>query len=397
MSLYGDLAKPGAFARALRERSAAGEIILTVADWKHHRWAHNLLLNLELLSLRHHLVLAAEAQVCVSLAVRMRGALGCGYSSWMRRGYNATIDRGLQAYKIHDGHVYHIWWQRWHYIARAVELGYRALSLDSDLSLRVDPYTILRGALRHHELVVAIDSARSGLQLPRFFPAINVGFVYCRDRAGGAAHRALVEVTRSFERLLCGSDLVPLPVGKRKEISQQVGRRAPKHTRTTRTKAHADDHLSLYIWRLSEPRLAAQQVLWEQDTFSDVIETAAFGLTGVEAQRHTLAHIARNKTIEDAAKPRDWHRSSSVWSEGAAPSEMISLPLGPARGDAASGAVRASGGTFATVGGLPKWYLAAYSACPYGNACDGRWARRPTPLGISHMVGERGKVCQGPI
>lgn len=164
MSFYGDFNFPGVFKQALEDRSAGRDILLIVTDWKHQRWAHNLILNLDALNLRHHLVLAAHADVCSALAYRMQGAIGCGFSSWLRSGYNATIDRGLAAYKINEGHVYHLWWQRWNYMADAVRLGYRALSLDSDLSLRVDPYEMIRGPFRHHELVVAIDSARSGKQ-----------------------------------------------------------------------------------------------------------------------------------------------------------------------------------------------------------------------------------------
>ena len=152
--LFGDFEAPGAFDRALRERSSGGEIILTVTDWRHQRWAHNLLLNLNQLGRRHHLVLSAEPVVCRSLGMRMGGDIGCGYSSWLRRGENVTINAGLHAYHISDGHVYHIWWQRWHYLARAVELGYRALSLDSDMSLRVDPYQIIHGLMREHEVAL---------------------------------------------------------------------------------------------------------------------------------------------------------------------------------------------------------------------------------------------------
>ena len=36
------------------------------------------------------------------------------------------------------------WWQRWHYAAAAVAAGYHVLSLDTDISLRADPYPLLR-------------------------------------------------------------------------------------------------------------------------------------------------------------------------------------------------------------------------------------------------------------
>ena len=92
---------------------------------------------------------------------------------------------GLAAYHVHPKHVYHLcmptcglnrrlaparsatllysrawaWphrgagWQRWHYAARAVAAGYRVLSLDADISLRADPYPLLRTLSRAHVLV----------------------------------------------------------------------------------------------------------------------------------------------------------------------------------------------------------------------------------------------------
>ncbi|KAL1508393.1 hypothetical protein AB1Y20_004503 [Prymnesium parvum] len=351
MSVFGDLEAPRVFEQALRQRAAGTEVILAVTDWKHQRWAHNLLLNLDALQLHHHIVIAAEEEVCHSLSLRMHGELGCGYSSWLRRGVNTTINQGLDAYGIHEGHVYHIWWQRWRYMARAVELGYSALSLDSDLSLRTDPYEILRGPLRHHDLVVAIDSGRSGRQLPRFFPAINVGFVYCRDSPGGAAHRALVEVASRFERMLCG-EITPIP---------------------------------------SRKATFSQQVLWEQDTFADVIESSAFALSGMEKFRHTISHIARNKRFEDAAMSRDWIRPRFQWLPYTQGSEGNELLLGREGNESGGTQAHSAPSREARLAALPMWYLASYAACPYGNACDGRWARSPTPLGVAHMVGERGK------
>lgn len=60
-----------------------------------------------------------------------------------------------------------------------------------------------------------------GLQLPRFFPAINVGFVYCRNSTSGAAHRVLREVAKRFELFLDG-EIVPLPNDGSLRKQQQV-------------------------------------------------------------------------------------------------------------------------------------------------------------------------------
>ena len=104
--LAGDLEHPGRLALALQARStAAKEIIFTVTDERHDRWAHNLLLNLEELGLKHHLVIGSSSRACAKLHARLGPLLGCGFSSFLANGVNETIDRGLRAYRIAPGHV----------------------------------------------------------------------------------------------------------------------------------------------------------------------------------------------------------------------------------------------------------------------------------------------------
>ena len=85
---------------------------------------------------------------------------------------------------------------------------YSALSLDSDISLRADPYPLLhRSALARRQLLVGLDSdAPSGTgHALLLFPGINVGLVYAhRCRMGGPAHTLLREVTRRAEAFLLG-------------------------------------------------------------------------------------------------------------------------------------------------------------------------------------------------
>ena len=71
-------------------------------------------------------------------------------------------------------------------LSEAVRLGYRVLSLDTDISLRANPYPLLHGVLRHHSLITGLDNDRD--KSSYVFPNTNVGFVYVRGPAHSAAH-----------------------------------------------------------------------------------------------------------------------------------------------------------------------------------------------------------------
>ena len=199
----GDLAAPGMLASALKARASPdGEIIFMLTDESHVRLALNLILNLEELRLSHHLVVASTAAACDALWARARQlklSTGCGTSSFLQRGSStAAHDAGLRAYGIGDSHVYHLWWQRWFFLSEAVGLGYNVLSLDTDVSLRANPYPLLHGALAHHSLLTGLDNDAS--VRPFYFPAANVGFVYAHGGAGSAAHWVLAECRRRAAR-----------------------------------------------------------------------------------------------------------------------------------------------------------------------------------------------------
>lgn len=141
---FGDFEAPGAFASALQRRAQASaiagrrEILLFVLDRRHVKWAHNLLLNLHEHGLGgRSLAISSSHEACTALLERaVHDSVSCGRSSYLRRGTNRTITEALNRWRIHDHHVYFLWWQRWHYMASAVRLGYNALSLDTDISLR---------------------------------------------------------------------------------------------------------------------------------------------------------------------------------------------------------------------------------------------------------------------
>ena len=136
-----------------------------LTDEHHMRLSLNLLLNLEEHKLRHHLVITSSAAVCAALWARAEPiglSLGCGHSSFLHRGTDAAIEAGIAAYSFADTHVYHLWWQRWFFLSEAVGLGYRVLSLDTDVSLRFNPYPLFHGALRHHSLITGLDNDQVG-------------------------------------------------------------------------------------------------------------------------------------------------------------------------------------------------------------------------------------------
>lgn len=378
----GDLAAPGALARVLQLRASAdGEIIFMLTDQHHERLALNLLLNLGELGLHHHLTIASSSEVCDSLWRRSRGlglSLGCGRSTFLRRGVSAAWDAGLDAYGLDDDHVYHLWWQRWFFLSEAVGLGYRVLSLDTDVSLRASPYPLIHGPLAHHELLTGLDTDKTNPTTSFYFPQINVGFVYARGPPGGAGHAVLLSTRRRLERILAG-EIIALP---------------------------------------SSPK--GQMSLWDQDTFKDALETAAFTPEAV-SYRHSRLHAeARDGGLPPhkraASLPAGWgwrvehvrffpsyDPLPSAWLQLATAATDIST-LASTSADAASGdkaptsgaaapmsGAAAAGGRTATFGAVPLWLFSSYLLCPHGAVCDGRWAWSPPPVLIGHVVGSKAK------
>ena len=160
-SLYaGDLETSFPSAVAARATAAAGpsarrEVILFVLDSRHVQWAHNLMLNLDDLGLGGRaLGIGSSREACMALLNRVApGTLSCGRSSFLRReSGNHTLVGALDKWRIREFHVYHLWWQRWRYLGWAVRLGYNALSLDTDISIRANPYALFHGALSHRQV-----------------------------------------------------------------------------------------------------------------------------------------------------------------------------------------------------------------------------------------------------
>ena len=345
---FGDLNNPLVLDTALASRATrTREIILTITDLRHRRWAANLLLQLNTRGLTHHLVLAATNDTCIALG-RLVSHLGCGTSSYLQnRKHSMAVDRGLAAYRIDESHPYHLWWARWACMARMGGKGYRVLSLDSDIVLHASPYDWLH-SLSHHALLVGLDADKSGAELARWFPCINVGFVYFTGAADGAAQWLLAETARRFEAVLLGN-VVPLPRPRAKLVSQMV--------------------------------------LWEQDTFRDVVETSAFG-RWPSSHRHVLEHMLGRAEPSLVAARReaatwDWQREQLNFTPRVPPTDAFRIPW--LRLHASHRPPRPA----ESMAGLPHWIFAPYKECPYGNVCDGSWGLRAPPHAISHFQATR--------
>ena len=367
------------FATALAARahvSASGQrdVILVVTDSRHTHYVHNLILNLAKLGVDGRTLAIGSSEVaCTRLLARApSGSVGCGYSSWMRNGINATMDAALDRWNIGPKHVYHLWWQRWHYLSWAVQLGFSAMSLDTDISLRANVYELLHGRLSHHHLFIGLDHEASGKERPNVFPMINVGLVYCQRCApDGPAHRVLREVTRRVQHFLFG------------EVLYQT-----RHGRSG----------------------IAVRVLWEQDLFKDAIEHVAYRLP-MHASRHARSNADPQPGVphhDPDAPTRGWRFESVAPAAGSQPArfpwlllparttppEMDALPVFAAASAAEMAASEARAlrapGTESLLA-LPLWVFSPWNVPPHGAACAGQWAEVPSPVMIGHMVGSSSK------
>jgi hypothetical protein len=130
------------FASLPHSHLAAGKevIFLAVGDTRDHRRATkdpalkdiavefvgNCVANLHMLGLDNYLVLASSKQLCDKLHTEY-DVRACVWSSLHAQ------HPGLAAWRVNPGDMFHLWLQQWHYILRAVELGYNVLRSDSDV------------------------------------------------------------------------------------------------------------------------------------------------------------------------------------------------------------------------------------------------------------------------
>jgi hypothetical protein len=150
----GDIEQPGVLEAALAARAPNRELIfLSVGDTRDHRRQYkdpalrtisqdfllNLLANLKQLELHNTFVLTTQP-LCRQLQ-KVHCLFACGWTSlWEKH-------PGLGPWGLRPGDMFLMWAQQWHYIARALLLGYSVLRADTDVYLAEDPYLVLHGPL----------------------------------------------------------------------------------------------------------------------------------------------------------------------------------------------------------------------------------------------------------
>ena len=142
----GDLEDSGVFESALAARAPQRELIfLCMADTRDHRrqfkdpalrtisfdFLLNLLANLENLGYTNTFVLTTRS-LC-RLLQRKHCYFNC---AWTRLWHDHP---GLATWGLKPGDMFLMWSQQWHYIARALQLGYNVLRADTDVYFAEDP------------------------------------------------------------------------------------------------------------------------------------------------------------------------------------------------------------------------------------------------------------------
>ena len=189
----GDLEVRGVFEAALAARAPRKELIfLCVGDTRDHRRMHkdpqlknisvefllNLLANLRRLGLNHYMILTTRT-LCYWLQ-RQHCQYACAWSSrWHDHPRLAT-------WGLKPGDMFLQWTQQWHYIARAMALGYAVLCDSSAFSLvrPCEPRTSRscpRQALRHGRL-------SRGVALPDPARATPLALLVCAQRLAPRSH-----------------------------------------------------------------------------------------------------------------------------------------------------------------------------------------------------------------
>ena len=238
----GDLEQPGVLEKALSTRaSSTREIIfLSVGDTRDHRRQYkdpalknisvdfilNLLANLRRLGLDHFLILTTQS-LCRQLQ-RRHCLHACAWTTlW-------NTHPGLPVWSIKPGDMFLMWEQQWHYVSRALTMGYSVLRADTDVYFAEDPYPILHGPLmRPFHMIVQQDfggplgtrpachrvlkprhsrdyaTGASSLQpigscgVHRGTALLNIGLVYVRAPvSGGGGGGALPVINGTWSRFL---------------------------------------------------------------------------------------------------------------------------------------------------------------------------------------------------
>ena len=186
-----DLSAPGALEAAAEKRSFRKEIIVMVANEGGAILAANAVANLRSVGIEHYLIVTNEPKSCDLL---MNGPWGitCGYTSYLKnherlKDYQLLAEEGATPFRL--------WWVRFHFLDRLVQLGYNPMYIDTDVSFRVNPYPLLKGPFKEYSLFAQDETGH--------FNGVNIGWIYAQNaRPNGRVRWALNQtVTRMMEIL----------------------------------------------------------------------------------------------------------------------------------------------------------------------------------------------------
>ena len=225
-------------ADAAARRSYKKEIIILMANSRGCHLAANSIANLRSVGIEHYLLVTNTQETCEGMKLKSKEFDGndnngwnveCGWTSFLKNhprlnAYGVTQEERSDPFRL--------WWARFHLLERFVSLGYNPMYLDTDVSFRVNPYSLLKGPFKEFKLIGQDETGSVN--------GVNIGFVYCQScKVDGPAHRVLNEtVARMFAIL----EHEPGPV------TQWDGRVA----------------------------MGAKEHLWDQHIYNDVIESAVF-------------------------------------------------------------------------------------------------------------------------
>lgn len=148
----------------LKARAFNREVILTTADGGHLEELLNLLLDFKDLKMEHTVVFMDSQESCMHVS-QLVDPVGCTWSAF-----------------LHDEHprpywtrIIHMWLMRWMLFNSMVRRGYNVLILDTDNSVRMDPYMFLKSSMfAQYNQVVSYDDG---------IPEINCGAQYGQNIA----------------------------------------------------------------------------------------------------------------------------------------------------------------------------------------------------------------------
>jgi hypothetical protein len=175
----------------LSARAYKKEIIISTADGDHLSMLFNLLLDFVDLGIEHTVVFMDSESSCVT-AQRYMPSIGCTWSKFLSEDHPQP----------YWPRIVHMWLMRWVLFNSIVRRGYNALILDTDNSVRMDPYIFLKSPLlrNYHHLAAYEDG----------IPEINCGQHYGQNIAqDGPLAWITAEVADRLLRFLGTSALIP--------------------------------------------------------------------------------------------------------------------------------------------------------------------------------------------